>query len=161
MAFIVKDHRRHDFESVESLRKQRDLRFGVIAGADYLKTELTTWLPGIKFQLVELSSLHEFFEQDDQGIDAAIVLAEVGTGFTLLYPEYTVAVPKPNLWRLPTGFVTARGNLALAEYLDSWIAIHQAKGSFQRAYDYWILGEGAIPKQPRWSVIRNVLHWIE
>ena len=28
-------------------------------------------------------------------------------------------------------------------------------------YDYWILGIGAEPVQPRWSVIRNVLHWID
>jgi len=161
IAFIVKDHRRHDFSSMESLRTQSNLRIGVIASADYLKTELKTWLSGVKFELVQLSSLDEFFEQDNQEIDAAIMLAEVGTGFTLLYPEYTVVVPRPNLWRLPMGFVTAQGNLALAEYLDGWIATHKAKGSFQRAYDYWILGEGSLPKQPRWSVIRNVLHWIE
>ena len=161
MAFIVKDHRRHDFESMDSLRKLRDFRIGVIASVDYLKTELTTWLPGVKFEVVELSSLDEFFAEDDQEIDAAVILAEVGMGFTLLYPEYTVVIPKPDLWRLPMGFVTAQGNLALAEYLDSWIAVHQARGSFQRAYNYWILGEGAITKQPRWSVIRNVLHWVE
>jgi hypothetical protein len=28
-------------------------------------------------------------------------------------------------------------------------------------YDYWILGKNAVPKQPRWSVIRNVLHWVK
>ncbi len=28
-------------------------------------------------------------------------------------------------------------------------------------YDYWILGKEVEAKEPRWSVIRNVLHWIE
>jgi hypothetical protein len=27
-------------------------------------------------------------------------------------------------------------------------------------YDYWILGKNAVPTPPRWSVIRNVLHWV-
>ncbi len=25
--------------------------------------------------------------------------------------------------------------------------------------DHWILGRHARPRQPHWSVIRNVLHW--
>jgi hypothetical protein len=33
--------------------------------------------------------------------------------------------------------------------------------SFAALYDYWILGKNAVPKPPRWSVIRNVLHWVE
>ena len=28
-------------------------------------------------------------------------------------------------------------------------------------YDYWILGKNAVPKSPRWSVLRNVLHWVQ
>jgi len=25
-------------------------------------------------------------------------------------------------------------------------------------YDYWILGRNAVQQEPRWSVMRNVLH---
>ena len=31
--------------------------------------------------------------------------------------------------------------------------------SYNRAYDYWILGVGAEEEKPRWSVVRNVLGW--
>jgi hypothetical protein len=31
----------------------------------------------------------------------------------------------------------------------------------ERNYDYWILGRGAVKKAPRWSVMRDVLHWVE
>jgi hypothetical protein len=30
-----------------------------------------------------------------------------------------------------------------------------------RIYDYWILGKGVERAGPRWSVIRDVLGWIE
>jgi len=29
-----------------------------------------------------------------------------------------------------------------------------------RAYDYWILGQGAVVKRPRWSIVRDVLGWV-
>jgi hypothetical protein len=28
-------------------------------------------------------------------------------------------------------------------------------------YDHWILGKTANQRQPRWSIIRNVLHWVD
>ena len=34
-------------------------------------------------------------------------------------------------------------------------------GTLDAAYKYWILGQNAVPHQPRWSIIRNVLHWVE
>lgn len=54
-----------------------------------------------------------------------------------------------------------QGNFAFSEYLDGWVTIHRQKGTFQRAYDHWILSEGAQPTHSRWSVVRNVLHWID
>ena len=27
--------------------------------------------------------------------------------------------------------------------------------------DHWILGRNARPRQPHWSVMRNVLHWVK
>ena len=61
---------------------------------------------------------------------------------------------------IPIG-AAARGNFVLSEYLDGWVAAHKEKGTFQRIYDHWILGEGANRTGPRWSVIRNMLHWVE
>ena len=34
-------------------------------------------------------------------------------------------------------------------------------GTVDAVFDHWILGQGAMKKQPRWSIIRNVLHWID
>jgi ABC-type amino acid transport substrate-binding protein len=70
-------------------------------------------------------------------------------------------VPKPTLWRLPLGFAAAKGNFTLAEYLDGWVATRQQKGTFQRAYDHWILGEGVKRKEPRWSVVRTAFGWVD
>jgi hypothetical protein len=31
----------------------------------------------------------------------------------------------------------------------------------QHLYDFWILGRGAASTEPRWSVIRDVLGWVD
>jgi len=39
--------------------------------------------------------------------------------------------------------------------------LQRKNGTIQELYDHWILGRNAQPTQPRWSVIRNVLHWVD
>ena len=43
-----------------------------------------------------------------------------------------------------------------------WIDVKKKEHTFQRFYDYWILGQQAAANvEPRWSVIRNVLGWVD
>lgn len=159
--FVVRDHRRHEFATLEALKSRPKLTIGVNADPQLVESQLRSWLPGVSLELIELESPDEFFLSKVPGVDALITTAEIGTAFTLLHPEYAVVIPKPTLWRVPMGFATAKGNLELSEYLDGWVATHKQKGTFQRAYDYWILGEGTKTAEPRWSIVRNVLHWVD
>ena len=45
-------------------------------------------------------------------------------------------------------------------FLDRWLELKRRDGTVQELYDYWILGRNAQPRQPRWSVVRNVLGWV-
>ena len=50
----------------------------------------------------------------------------------------------------------------LQRILDSWIQIREDDGTVGLLYDYWILGKSAQQHQGRrWSVIRDVLHWVD
>ena len=40
-----------------------------------------------------------------------------------------------------------------------WLAAKKSTGDIQEAYDYWILGKGAVEIPPRWSVAKDVLGW--
>jgi hypothetical protein len=31
----------------------------------------------------------------------------------------------------------------------------------EELFDHWILGRGAEEKQPRWSIIRDVMGWVD
>ncbi len=50
----------------------------------------------------------------------------------------------------------------MADFVSRWIElVHKQRLDSQRIYDHWILGAEAEERKPRWSVIRNVLGWVE
>jgi len=55
-----------------------------------------------------------------------------------------------------------KGSRQFADFLSGWMEVKKKEGDFQRYYDHWILGKSsAEDQQPRWSVIRNVLGWVD
>ena len=47
------------------------------------------------------------------------------------------------------------------DFINLWIELKQEDKTIPSLYDYWILGKNAVPTPPRWSVVRNVLHWVK
>lgn len=45
--------------------------------------------------------------------------------------------------------------------MNSWIELKKSDGTVQQLYDYWVLGREAEQLGPRWSVIRDVLGWVD
>ena len=77
------------------------------------------------------------------------------------YPQFSLVVPKPAMF-LPVGYAVARGNANLLTALDAWLLAEKSKGDIDALYRYWMLGQAAESrKPPRWSVIRDVLHWVD
>ena len=92
--------------------------------------------------------------------DAMALPAERGSAWTLRYPEYSVVVPGPDLIKVPLAFGMPRGESDLAAFVNTWIDLKRRDGAIDELYRYWILGQNAAPAAPRWSIIRNVLHWV-
>ncbi len=45
--------------------------------------------------------------------------------------------------------------------MNAWLLLAQADGTIDDLYNYWIEGESKERRPPRWSIIRDVLGWIE
>ena len=108
-----------------------------------------------------LNSPREFFKKKGKDLDALLFTAEAGSAWTLLYPDFTVVVPHPDIIAVPLAYPLAYGNQEMADYMNSWIELKKKDNTIENLYNYWILGQGATKKEPRWSVIRNVLHWVD
>jgi ABC-type amino acid transport substrate-binding protein len=68
-------------------------------------------------------------------------------------------VPKSSRLKAPLGFAVGKGQHDFAALLGRWLTAKKSTGELQQAYDYWILGEGAEERVPRWSVGKDVLGW--
>ena len=45
--------------------------------------------------------------------------------------------------------------------IDEMILAADSAGIIDETYDYWVLGQGAQSHEPRWSIIRDVLGWVD
>ena len=160
LSFVVPDHRRADFSSAEWVRATPGLRVAV-PNLPYLEEIIHREFPRAEIVPVSVDRVVDFFTGRMERIDALVFPAERGSYFTLLYPAFSVAVPHPLTIRFPLAYPVARRDLELARFLGIWIDLQRKNGTIQALYDHWILGRDATTKQPRWSVIRNVLHWVK
>jgi ABC-type amino acid transport substrate-binding protein len=108
-----------------------------------------------------LSSESQFFEDPPEHIDALLTSAEGGSAWTLLYPEFQVVNPMPRKARLPVAYPYAGPDPKFQKFLDAWIHQQDGNGTVEELYDHWILGRGAEIRERRWSVVRDVLHWVD
>ena len=111
-------------------------------------------------EIVQSGRPREYFESGGAGADALVWSAEIGSAWTLLYPEFSVVPIRP-LTQLPLAYAVAPREAELAEYLSRWLEVFKGTSVDERLYDHWILGQTATPKTPRWSVLRNVLGWVK
>ncbi len=85
--------------------------------------------------------------------------AERGSVLTLLKPELSIVVPQPDTVKIPLAYPLAHRDLEWASFINTWIALKRHDGTLDALYQHWILGQDAKPPAPRWSILRNVLHW--
>jgi ABC-type amino acid transport substrate-binding protein len=157
LAFVVQDHRRAEFSSREARQKLKSPKLAIL-DVPYFIAFVREHLP--KAQLVTVNSAEEFFESKGKTLDGFVYSAERGSAWSLLYPEYTVVVPTPPI-ALPLSYAMARGDRELVDYVNALVELKKGDGTVKKLYNYWVLGQFAADTQPRWSVIRNVLHWVD
>jgi Na+/H+-dicarboxylate symporter/ABC-type amino acid transport substrate-binding protein len=162
LAFIVPDYRRADFSSADWIRETKGLRVAV-PNLPYALHLVHREFPGVTTVEVPLNraSLDDYFAGRGEHVDAMVLTAERGSFMTLLHPAFSVAVPHPVVIKIPLAYPVAGDDEEFAEFMGLWIDLKKKDGTIQSLYDHWILGKDAGPVKKRWSVIRNVLHWID
>jgi len=156
-AAVVRDYRDKELATLEKANEVEGLRVGVTADG-YASENVLRRVPDA--EIIELPSVADFFE-GEQELDVLAVSAEVGYAWTLRYPSYTVINPLGRTLHVPLVYPVAGRQDELLVFLNHWLELRKAGGLIDRLYDYWILGKGAEVHAPRWSVLRNVLGWVD
>jgi len=159
LAFVVKDQLREEFSSWASIRDLGGFPV-MIPDSPYYIDRVKTRTPALRLQVAD--SIKQIEEGLKKGtLDAVVLSAESGSVLTLLYPKYTVVVPEPGIVKIPLAYPVARRDQEWAQFLNIWIELKRRDGTIDALYGHWIQGKQAAKREPRWSVIRNVLHWVD
>ncbi len=154
-ALIVKDYRKKEFSDYSRFGLTTHLKLATLdqyPRLDYIKHHF----PNI--EISKISKPDVFFNADDEhSFDAYITSIEEGMTLVMLHPDYAVSYDQTKLHRFPIGYAVHKGNLELQSLLNSWIDILNSTGRIAKLYDYWIQGEGAKTKNPRWSILQNLI----
>ncbi len=157
LALVARDDRKSAFEDLDAVKRMEGLRIAVAGDADYDRAAAAIFP---RATIVPIDDPEEFFNRTDA--DALLTTAETGTPLTLLHPFYAVAaVQSSGASAASSVYVLARNcDDASLMLVDYWLAMEERSGALKAKYDYWVLGKETEHRAPRWSVIRDVLHWV-
>lgn len=158
VAFVVPDHQRDRFASWQRIRELYPVTIAVL-NVPYYIDKLQQRVPRAEFRVIDdLSSL---FGNWDSEVAAVALPAERGSVWTLMYPQFSVVVPEPGVIKVPLAYPVPGHDPSFASFMNAWIDLKKKDGTIDTLYAYWVLGRNANPPHPRWSIIRNVLHWVD
>jgi ABC-type amino acid transport substrate-binding protein len=157
-AFVVKDHLRDSFSTWAGIRDLGSLSVA-IPNLPYYIEHVRERAPALKLEVVDSFNIDEGLRKGT--FDAVAFAAERGSVLTLLYPKYTVVVPEPGVVKIPLAYPLPGRDPNWAYFLNTWIELKRRDGTIDALYGHWILGKQAGKRQPRWSIMRNVLHWVD
>jgi len=157
MALLVKGYRREEFSSPEKIHKAGRLVIATVGNYHFMD-KVRKNFDNVEF--VRIDSDREFFAGNNR-FDGLLISLEAGMAWTVIHPEYKAVFFKTNINRFPVAYAVAHNNLELQAFLNSWLTVQKSAGTVQFLYDKWILGKGAEKHSPRWSVVKDVLHWVK
>jgi len=158
LALIVRDHRRSEFASRDAIRALPRVRLAA-PEIPHFTEKIARNFPNV--EILTIDSPRAFFRDDGERYDALLYSAEAGAAWTFIYPAFSVVVPSATSIKVPIVAAVAADAGELRAFLDHWLALVRSEGLIDQLYEHWILGKAAEAREPRWSVVRNVLGWVE
>ena len=112
-------------------------------------------------EFISIESIEHFFNDQQDNYDAILSTAQRGAAWSMIYPDYTVALPQSELIKIPLAYPISYRHSDFAKFINTWVKLKKMDGTIDSLYDYWVLGKDTMPAKPRWSIIRDVLHWVD
>ena len=156
-AFLVPDHERELFSSLDQARRRDGLRVAVLRVPEWI-ARLRGALP--RAEVVPVDTILDFVDAPLGHLDAMYTGYGRAVAQSLLHPRLAAVVPSPGLGSVPIAFTVPEGDEDLVQLVNAWLEQARTSGLLEAKLDYWVRGKGARAEEgPRWSIGRDVLGW--
>jgi len=150
---LVARKRLSEFGNYNAIRSMPSLRLG--ATGDY-KLVANRYFPEAK--QFEEPSFNELLSGE---IDAVIWSKVPAFIWCLSNPDYAVLNLGNILGEFYFAYACKLGALNWAVFLDDWLQLKEQSGFLEEQRNYWLEGKPPASQGIRWSIIRDVLHWVK
>ncbi|MDD5699179.1 MAG: cation:dicarboxylase symporter family transporter [Victivallaceae bacterium] len=148
LAFVVKDYQQSEYRLAEDIRRKPRFRVACVPGLSY-RDHMKKYYPDLKF--VDIESEADFLSGRVKA-DALLISAEEGFAWCILYPAFSVVVPRPEILKEDLAYVISQDDVKFCQYLNTWLGLKKTDGVLDRLYSYWIMGKNIHQKQERWCI---------
>lgn len=149
---------KHLFTSIDNIYRNKEIQIAVLKGSTF-ETLAKEFFPHTA--IVILNSYNDF--PTSNPYTALLWDEQEAITWSIAHRNFRVIFPQPPLGVDTFGYALPSGSIRFKNYLDEWLSLKQTQGFTERQQDLWIHGktEIAAPLEPRWSIIRNILHLVE
>ncbi len=109
-----------------------------------------------KAKIIDIETDQDLFNKE---IDVILWSETTAVIWCLYHPDFVTISYGTELGRSYFGYPIRKHATDLGFFLNSWMNLKEQSGFKKRMHSYWI--DGIVPKEkkPRWSILRNVLHF--
>jgi proton glutamate symport protein len=156
LALIVRSEDAHRYLSGPRIKREKGLKVATFK-SDIVEPMARALLPQAEIVIVpDYDALLR-----DESIDAALWTLEQARAWAAANPGFSAVVPTDFGAPLLIAYLMPPNSGQFANFLNQWLDLQRANGFEQQMKDYWLEGKPRTDRQPRWSIIRNVLNWVE
>jgi ABC-type amino acid transport substrate-binding protein len=158
LVLVVQEKMRKQFKNIDNIITNKKIKIAVLKGSSF-ETTAKEIFPDT--QIVHLDHYNQFEKCDPH---TALLWEETeAMAWTLCHRNFRIIFYNPPLGVDTLSYALRSDSTRFLHYLNQWLELKKAEGFTEKQYNLWIKGktEIAAPPEPRWSVVRNVLHWVD
>jgi len=150
---VVPAARVEEFRDLVRVENNPKLKIG--AGGGYRAVVQRHFLPD---QFVQVTNTLPLLNKQ---IEAAMWSELPAYIWCLGHPGFTTLSYHRQLGMQYFAYPVKSGSADMIQFVNQWMRLKELTGFTKMQTDYWIGGKPIPSKEPRWSIIRNVLHWVK
>ena len=158
LVFVMRKKFSKELKSVDTVLQSPHVQVCVLRGTSYEGIARDLFPPE---QIVLVDDLEDFAKYYPHSI--LLIGEPQAISWSLNYPNFTVVVPDPLICQESFAYALPSKAERFLAFINLWLKLKKNEGFTKTQYDLWVLGKtkNSAHEEPRWSILRNVFHWVD